>query len=263
MRSYRRKAKIIPSRYIKHCLYRVQHYLARAISLPGRYIEYFGGMFSYRKSPMYKGVDYKRFSHEHGRYGEFQLWRSAKRALGGDCKWLCNLYLPKKDGSTCEVDLVAISSRGIFVFESKNYSGTIYGKEDKPYWYQMVRSDIRVLPKKSSFFNPIMQNGMHARAICGCIPEMKDHIHPIVVFGNRCRLKKVEWDKEKTTVTQCKHLSHKIRRYRKTVLSQNEIDMIYDRLVPYTKVGYLDKAGHIATIKEKQNKAYFERRNGN
>ena len=254
MRRYQRKAKIIPGRYIKHWLYRIQHYAAFAAALPGRCAEYLFGRITYPKSPMYKGADYKRFSMEHGRYGEFQVWRKARKALCGDCRWLCNLYLPKKDGTTCEVDLVAISSRGIFVFESKNYSGTIYGQEDKPYWYQMVRRDLRSLPKKSSFFNPIMQNGMHARVLASIISEKKDYIHPIVVFGNRCRLKRVVWNKEKTVVTKCRHLGRYIRRYKKNALTKNEIETAYKCLLPYTEVGYWDRVRHIKNIQDKQSK---------
>ncbi len=257
MKRYQKKPKIRPMRYFKHLLYRLQHYTAYAFSLPRKYCEYGIGRFCYHKSPMYKGMDYRKFSTEHGRYGEFQLWRKARGVLGQNCKWLCNLYLPKKDGTTCEIDLVAISSRGIFVFESKNYSGTIYGKEDKPYWYQMVRKDIRTLPKKSSFFNPIMQNGMHARVLSRILPEQTDKIHPIVVFGNRCRLKRVEWDKKHTTVTKCKYLGWQIRRYPAKNLSPNDIEMIYQRLVPYTDIGYWDKVKHITNIQEKHNKALF------
>ena len=49
-------------------------------------------------------------------------------------KILRNIYIPKDDGSTSEIDVLYISRKGIFVFESKNYSGWIFGKESDQYW---------------------------------------------------------------------------------------------------------------------------------
>ena len=37
--------------------------------------------------------------------------------------------MSKEDGETSEVDLIFITQKGIFVFESKNYSGWIFGDE--------------------------------------------------------------------------------------------------------------------------------------
>jgi hypothetical protein len=53
-----------------------------------------------------------------------------------------------------------ISTKGIFVFESKNYSGWIFGSEKNRYWTQ-------TLPKnsKNKFFNPIWQNKAHIKAL--------------------------------------------------------------------------------------------------
>lgn len=44
---------------------------------------------------------------------------------------MTNLYLPKEDGSTTEIDLIMLSETGILVFESKNYSGWIFGDEKR------------------------------------------------------------------------------------------------------------------------------------
>ena len=41
-------------------------------------------------------------------------------------KILPNLYIPTEDGTT-EIDLVYVTTSGVYVIESKNYSGWIYG----------------------------------------------------------------------------------------------------------------------------------------
>ncbi len=45
-----------------------------------------------------------------------------------------DLYVPKDDGSTTQLDHVLISLYGIFVIETKNHKGWIFGSENSQYW---------------------------------------------------------------------------------------------------------------------------------
>ena len=56
------------------------------------------------------------------------------KLFGKKGKMLRNVYIPKGNGETSEIDVLYISRKGIFVFESKNYSGWIFGKESDQYW---------------------------------------------------------------------------------------------------------------------------------
>ena len=75
-------------------------------------------------------------SKEKGAYGEMLIENELNRLTpyGQGEKILRNIYIPKDDGSTSEIDVLYISRKGIFVFESKNYSGWIFGKESDQYW---------------------------------------------------------------------------------------------------------------------------------
>ena len=53
-----------------------------------------------------------------GNNGEYLTFAKLEK-LKGDNKIMTNLYIPKKDKSTTEVDLIMISQTGIYVFESK------------------------------------------------------------------------------------------------------------------------------------------------
>jgi len=209
------------------------------------------GSFIYTSSPMYReDLDYRRFIKERGRYGEFQLWRKAKRFVGKDARWLTNLYLPKKDGTTCEIDLVAICHRGVLVFESKNYGGWIYGDEKSPYWYQMLRKDVSRRARKYTFFNPIMQNGMHCRVLREQLCIGDDAVHSMIVFGNQCRLKEIRYDAKRTMICRKAQLGRKIRALPKNALTNSEIEQIFERLKPYTDVTRKEKLAHIAHIQD-------------
>lgn len=95
-----------------------------------------------------------------GRYGEKMTeWElNLVRLFGRKGYVLRNIYVPKNNGETSEIDVVFITQKGIFVIESKNYSGWIFGGEKSAYWTAM-------LPDKSKnrFYNPIKQNSTHIK----------------------------------------------------------------------------------------------------
>ena len=64
-----------------------------------------------------------------GRYGEALTARELKLVdlFGRKGKILRNVYIPKDNGETSEIDVLYITQKGIFVIESKNYSGWIFG----------------------------------------------------------------------------------------------------------------------------------------
>jgi len=63
--------------------------------------------------------------------------------------------------TTTQIDHIYISSKGIFVIETKNYSGRIYGDESSRYWKQVLANG----NTKHKMYNPLMQNETHASAV--------------------------------------------------------------------------------------------------
>ncbi len=123
-----------------------------------------------------------------GKHGEKLTERELKlvKLLGRKGKTLRNVYLPKENGETSEIDVMYITQKGIFVFESKNYSGWIFGNEKGTYWTAMLPNK-----QKNSFYNPVKQNRTHLKWLQKYVG---DHIplFSIIVFSERCELKKVE-----------------------------------------------------------------------
>lgn len=70
---------------------------------------------------------------------------------------LRNLYIPKSNKKFTEIDLLVVSTRGLLVFECKNYAGKIYGNAKRRLWVQYLGR------KKSYFYNPFMQNRGHVK----------------------------------------------------------------------------------------------------
>ena len=68
-----------------------------------------------------------------------------------------NLYLRDQEGKTCQIDHIVINKNGVFVIETKNYSGRIYGQENQQYWTQVLNYG----KEKHKLYNPLKQNATH------------------------------------------------------------------------------------------------------
>lgn len=97
-----------------------------------------------------------------------------------------NVYVPKEDGTYSEIDVIFVTPKGLFVVESKNYSGWIFGRERDLFWTQKLPSG-----QSSQFYNPIKQNGGHVRFLKQYL-NVPLRIFPVVVFSDHCELKKLE-----------------------------------------------------------------------
>lgn len=63
--------------------------------------------------------------------------------------------------ATAQIDHVYISPKAIFVIETKDYSGRIYGNENQKQWTQVLAYG----HEKHKLYNPAMQNQTHVNAL--------------------------------------------------------------------------------------------------
>jgi len=61
------------------------------------------------------------------------------------------------DGNTSQIDHILFARGGIFVIETKNYSGRIYGTDNQREWTQVLAYG----KTKNKFYNPVKQNQTH------------------------------------------------------------------------------------------------------
>lgn len=119
-----------------------------------------------------------------GKIGE----KSVERALSFLPKneYICLNDVMFKNGSyTTQIDHIVISVYGIFVIETKNYKGWIFGNANKDYWKQTLWR------KNYSLYNPIFQNNKHISFLVRKFDFLRgkeQFIFPIVVFLGVSRL---------------------------------------------------------------------------
>ena len=214
-------------------------------------IKYLINSAFYKKTDYYdkKRTPFLRFYFDKGTYGEYLTYKYLRSYEQDGAKFLYNCYLPKDDGETTEVDVMMIHSSGIYVFESKNYSGWIFGSENQKNWTQSLPQGRG--SHKEQFLNPIMQNKLHIKWLEKQIGENRP-IHSIVVFSERCELKKVEVTGDSVKVIKRYDVLETVKDIaatKGTELTESEIESIYNKLYPFTQVDDDLKAKHIQDIK--------------
>lgn len=111
-----------------------------------------------------------------GIFGEFIINVFAKWKLdNGVYHLIKNVTLPTEDGTT-QIDHIIVSVFGVFVVETKNLRGWIYGSPKQKMWTQKIyRNTYR-------FQNPLHQNYKHTKTLQALLNLEDDQLHSVVVF---------------------------------------------------------------------------------
>lgn len=194
------------------------------------------------------GNSYFQTAFNTGNYGEFLTFHKLEK-LPGYKKILTNLYIPKEDGKTTEVDVVMVNAAGIFVFESKNYSGWIFGDEKNRTWTQTLKNG-----QKNRFYNPIWQNNTHVTALKNVIQSVDSELfHSYIIFSERCELKKVNVISPHVKVIKRNRLMATIKKHMDLIgnkFTNAEVKELFSELSKYELADDAKKQQHIANIKK-------------
>lgn len=167
-----------------------------------------------------------------------------------------DLYVPIYRGRYAQIDLLVVTSVGIIVIEVKDFGGWIFGNGKQQNWTQVLSYG----EEKHRFYNPILQNENHIKAIrnltyqFGQIPY-----YNIIVFSNRCRLKDVSNIPNNTIVTYSGNLISVINQIKQTYPIANYTNKreVIDTLKRCVELGTNNDivSNHIKNIKDRFGKA--------
>ena len=210
---------------------------------------------NYKSSKYYQETkkEFDEVYNDIGTLGEFYTFDKLGK-IKGYKKLISNCYVPKDNGTTTEIDLIMIHETGIYVFESKNYSGWIFGSEKNQYWTQSLPIGNGQIEKRK-FFNPVIQNKVHIKWLSNLLTEYANiPIYSYIIFSRRCTLKKIEIESSNIFVMNRDILPNVLKNKLNIlpkILTNQEIDNIYEILKPLTIVDNETKKKHIETIKSK------------
>ena len=196
-------------------------------------------------------IPYSQIKHDSGHQGEYFIYNTLKNLESEGAKFLFNLYIPAYNNKTTEIDAVMIIQQGIFVFESKNYGGWIFGTENQKKWTQSFHIGYGKT-QKEYFYNPIMQNEYHIKYLKKILDkDLK--FFSIVVFSDDCEFKSIKRNEEsKTILIHCCELKEAVTNLQLAnadILSLANMEEIYNILYPYSQVSEETKMQHIANLK--------------
>jgi ribosomal protein L37AE/L43A len=190
------------------------------------------------KSPWFKGI-----------IGEFMVNLAAKLLLDkAKYHLLKNVTLPTDDGTT-QIDHIIISKYGIFVVETKNMKGWIFGSPNQKVWTQQI------FKHKSKFQNPIHQNYKHVKTLESLLELKEGQIFSVIVFVGNSTFK----TDMPENVTYAGGYIRYIKSKEQELLSTSQVNQIIQqietgRLVPSFKTNK-EHVKHVNNIiAEKQNK---------
>lgn len=166
-------------------------------------------------------------------------------------KILKNVYVPYGDDKTTEIDVLMLHETGVYVIESKNYSGWIFGSENQQQWTQMLNGYT-----KKKFYNPVWQNKTHIKALSEYINIDKSKMKSYIVFSDVCELKAVPQNTEKCIITKIDSFLYVMVddiNKRPKIFTVDEINKIEEQLKPITNVSQEVKNKHIQEVNEKKN----------
>lgn len=128
-----------------------------------------------KKQPRITKEEYK------GRIGEKETAIYLNKIEGN--KQIINNITLNDNGKTRQIDHIAITEAGVFVIETKNFSGKIYGRENSKEWKQYLGKNCY------TFANPIHQNFGHTEIVKKVLQGKIEIVYSIVVFTRKGKLK--------------------------------------------------------------------------
>lgn len=185
-----------------------------------------------------------------GQWGEYLTEYLINNHIDGYFKIVKNVYLETQKATT-EIDVILIHEKGVFVFESKNYSGWIFGSAEQKHWTQCL-----VNKEKRKFYNPIMQNSTHIKAIKRTFNITDDKIFSYIVFSERCELRVVPENTEQIKIIKRDELKKKLDKHicnLNTKFTMDEIDILERLMIKKADLTKEEKEKHNETINQLKN----------
>lgn len=177
-------------------------------------------VFGYSSGRSRKQIFTNGYGHEN--IGEAQVHQYlAQYCRNTHAHVLNNITLRLADGSTTQIDHILFTTKGIFVIETKHYSGWIFANAKSKVWTQTIYY------VKNSFQNPIFQNYKHVRVVQKIFDFIDPKlIHNFVVFTGDAEFKTTKPD----NVFYIEELIPAIERYPNGTLSLNRLQFCVGRL---------------------------------
>lgn len=152
-----------------------------------------------------------------------------------------DLIVPSSNGST-QIDHLLVSPYGLFIVETKNKKGWIFGSGDQPKWTQTL------FGKKYQFQNPLRQTFRQKKVLAEFLGLRESKIHDVVFFVGDCKFKTRLPDNVIRS-----GLGRHIKRYKQPILTPEEVHRILFSLKSHIATSSITKRDHVRSLKQRHS----------
>ena len=177
-----------------------------------------------------------------GKIGEAIVSRRLRKNLPeGEYTVIDDVYLPIEGGTT-QIDHLVVSKFGVFVVETKNYTGWIYADGKSKVWTQVV------FRQKHTQQNPIRQNYLHVCTIADLLGVPKEILVGVVAFTGDCEFKTPIPD----GVVYSRRLANYIQGFNRPILKNKEVAAIVEAIREWqNSVSPEERKRHVANLRKR------------
>lgn len=177
-----------------------------------------------------------------GWFGEkkttFNMWLSLD---AGTYQRFHDVIIPTRNGTT-QIDHLLVSPYGLFIVETKNLKGWIFGSVEQAKWTQSLYG------KNFSFQNPLRQTYRQKKVLSEFLPIEEGVIHTVIYFVGQCKFK----TKMPANVLRS-GLSRYIKRFKTKELSPASISDIVQKIENHVTSSTLTTRDHVKSLKTRHN----------
>ena len=180
---------------------------------------------------------------------------------GLKCRVFKNLYIPKEDGHTSEIDVLFLCTKGIVVIECKGYRAKILGYDGAEKW-----SVIYPNGERYEMYNPVWQNRGHIKTLIYAIKNglsaplnKKIPITSLIVFYDGCDISGIlrkSHDAEIIIISELYNALTKYLNSKEPILNDDDIAVLSELLKKFENADATVKREHEKYASEVKEKGY-------
>jgi hypothetical protein len=153
-----------------------------------------------------------------------------------------NVTIPTEDGTT-QIDHIVVSKYGIFIIETKNMKGWIFGKPSQKQWTQ------KIFKQSFKFQNPLHQNYKHIKTLESYLDVDPNSLHSVIIFIGDSTFKTEMPDNVTYARAGIEYIKSKRHEYFSNTQALGQVIKIENLAL---ERGRATNKAHIAHIKEKK-----------
>lgn len=209
-----------------------------------KFVKYmFSSYFRCTKESYFKVL----FNKEHAL--RYNIFKKFNKRLPGAKKIVCDVYMPKVDGTVAKADMVLFNETGVYVIDAKPYMGRVAGAEQGKEWTYTKGGKTENIP------NPMIWNKLYMNWLKSYFAKEAPNakFYSYVVYNAGCKIKDITFKNYIGTVatraTLAKEISISVARMG-TSLAVSEMDLSYDKIKPLVDENVAKNVNEVQGIQE-------------